>query len=67
MPKPKKRPTESPTIRAARRELIKRLKAVGRERDQLRALKDDLEDLENSCSDAYESLESAIEALSRYT
>ena len=56
----------SPTIKAARAELRKRLKAVGDERDALRECIDSFEDLESSCSDAYEALQGAIEALSRH-
>lgn len=62
----KKQSAPSQALRAARKELIKRIKRVGKERDELRALISDFQDLETSCSDAYESLESAIEALSRY-
>lgn len=62
----KKRTRTPSTLRAARAELIKRMKALSAERDQLQALKDDLEDLISSCDDAMEGLECACEALSRY-
>ncbi len=57
----------SPAIRCVRAILIKRIKSVARERDALRAVADDCEDLIASCDDAVGALESAIEALSRYT
>ena len=42
-----------------------RLKAVGEERDKLRELENDVADLKESCSDAYDNLIDAIEALSK--
>ena len=64
-------------IRVARSQLLKRQKALAVERDRLRALRDDLDDLISelrddlddlitSCDDAEAGLETAIEALSRY-
>lgn len=61
-----KRTVESAAVRAARVQLRKRLKAVAKERDALRQLESDCDDLAGSCDDALESLQSAIEALSRY-
>ena len=58
--------SESKIIRAARAQLRQRLKAVSVERNKLRALRDDLDDLMMSCDDAAKGLEAAIEALSRY-
>lgn len=57
---------ESATIRAARAELFKRVRAVGAERDLLRELASDYEDLANSCDEAMDGLQGAIEALSKY-
>jgi len=57
---------ESATIKAARVQLRKRLKAVGRERDALRRLAEDSETLADSCDEAMDALRTAIEALSRY-
>lgn len=61
------RKAESATVRAARVQLRKRLKAISVERDQLRALRDDIDDLISSCDDAVDGLETTVEALSRYT
>ena len=44
----------------------KPLKAVSVERDQLRALRDDLDDLLESCEAAAAGIEDAIDALSRH-
>jgi hypothetical protein len=57
---------ESATIRSARVQLRRRLKAVAIERDKLRDIISDYEDLVNSCDDAVDALHTAIEALSRY-
>lgn len=57
---------EKSVVRGARSQLLRRLKGVVVERDALRALRNDLDDLIGSCEDAIEGLESAIEALSRY-
>lgn len=65
IPKPKTRP-ESASVRAARVQLRRRLKAVAVERDQLRELRSDLDDVINSCDEAVDALETAIDALSRY-
>lgn len=63
----KNRPSlESTTIRAARAELFKRIRAVGVERDKLREMASDYEDLANSCDEAMDGLQAAIEALSKY-
>ena len=60
------RKSESSTVRAARVQLRRRLKAISIERDQLRTLRDDIDDLISSCDDAIDGLETAIEALGRY-
>lgn len=63
MPRKKSEPA---TLRAARVLVRQRLKAVSVERDQLQALRDDIDDLISSCDDAVDGLETAIAALSRY-
>lgn len=42
------------------------MKVIGKERDALRALVEDAEEVLTSCNEAYESLESAVELLSRH-
>ena len=61
----------SAIVRAAQAQLRLRLKgtllkAVSVERDQLRALRDDLDDLLESCEAAAAGIEDAIDALSRH-
>jgi hypothetical protein len=58
--------SETGTVRAARIQLRRRLKAIANERDQLRSLRDDIDCLISSCDDGVDGLETAIEALSRY-
>lgn len=66
MPKSKpKRDTAS--VRLARAQLRRRLKSIAAERDALRGLRDDIDDLISSCDDATDGLEQAIDALSRFT
>ena len=59
-------PAKTALIRTARARLKTRLKAVSDERDQLRELLGDVEDLISSCDDAIDGLETAITALSRF-
>jgi hypothetical protein len=47
------------------RQIEKRRDAVGKERDKLAEMIGELEALKYTCDDAYESLDFAIEALSR--
>lgn len=68
-PKTKKAKTDKDhkfLVSIARRALIQKMKAVGKERDELRQLRDDVDALIASCDDAKEGLDTAIEALSRY-
>lgn len=46
-------------------QLEKRMKAVAVERDRLRDLEDEVGALRETCSEAYDSLERAIDALSQ--
>ena len=62
MPKRKK----ATTILAARTELQKRLKAMRVERDRLKALRDEIDDIDGQWDEACFDIETAIEALSKY-
>jgi ribosomal protein L10 len=57
---------ESGTVKVVRAELLRRIKAVARERDALRNLISDCEALAASCDDALEALQLGVDALSRY-
>lgn len=46
------------------KELNARKKAIGKERDRLRNIISEFEDLENVCEVAFQDIESAIETLS---
>ncbi len=61
-----RRKVRSKTLVAARAELLKRQRAVGAERDQLRALAAECAELADSCEEAHDAIENAIEILSRY-
>ncbi len=61
-----KNKAESAGIKAARAQLRKHIKTVGAERDSLRELISDLEELATSCDEAQESLIYAVNVLSRY-
>ena len=63
---PKKTPKETATVRACRLQLRRRLKAVGLERDRLRELISEYEDLASTCDEAVEALQDAINSLSKY-
>ncbi len=48
-------------------QLAQRQKALGEERDKLYAVISEMQELEAACSDAYDSIEYAIERLSELT
>jgi hypothetical protein len=49
------------------KQIERRQKAIGAERDKLRAMISELEELESTCSDAYDNLQYAIDRLSELT
>ena len=51
------------TLKNAQKHIDKRMQALAAERDRLSALMDDLEYLREQCSEAYDSLERAHDAL----
>jgi uncharacterized coiled-coil protein SlyX len=57
---------EAKRIETIRKQLARITARIGKDRDQLRELIDEAEALEESVRDAFESLEYAADALSRY-
>jgi hypothetical protein len=53
------------TAKAIVKKLQKRLTAIGKERDRLRDLEDEVLTLKESCEEGYDNLERAIDALSQ--
>ncbi len=49
------------------KQIERRQKAIGAERDKLREMISELEELESTCSDAYDNLQYAIDRLSELT
>lgn len=64
--KTKTKKQHSALIRSTLAQLKKRVKAIGVERDALRAIAEDCADLADSCDDATGDIESAINTLSKY-
>jgi len=61
-----KKVSSTAVIKAAEAQLRRRLIAVGTERDKLREIASEYDSLADSCDEAYEALQSAVGALSRY-
>lgn len=53
------------TIVSIKRKIERAKVRIGKERDALRDLVDELDSLHDDCSEAFESLEVAVDALSR--